>query len=906
MFYAIDKILSPLREANSHFVANRATCNDLNTNAHCEVVIPQSSFTVSTGTKETDSQNVEFMDTNPAYNYVVDHADDPTRGIADMGDASLGNFLSRPILIKEYSWSPSVAFYESFNPWKLFMDNVQNVNRVANFNLMRSRLCVRFLVNGNGFYYGRLLASYVPLPAYDEVSVTRGLGLDVDNIGASQRPHIYINPTECQGGDLCVPFVWPHNALSVPSADWEGLGTIYMTTLTNLKNANGATDPITVSVFAYLEDVNLSIPTAAQPANIQPQAGGDEYGDSPISGPASTVARVAGMLTSVPVIAPFAKATTIAANAVGGIAKLFGMSRPAVIEPIQVYKPEYVGGLANTNTPDGTNKLSMDVKQEVTIDPSVVGVGSRDEMSLVDVAMRESYYTSFTWDPAGGDKAGAGFQLFSTEVSPTIYQSHATGPRTEFHCLPCGLAAIPFDYWGGSMEFRFQIVCSNFHRGRIRVVWDPESTATIGSGGYNTAYNRIIDITDMKDFTVKVGWGQKDSFLPVLSPSARVGGVLIPSFRAGSGAPLTNTGNGTLSVYVVNDLTVPNSSVDNTVEINVFAKMCDDARFAQPADMGKRSLTYFIPPEVVTPQSLETVVPQAGEEMVEQEMAPVSDNVDTDVASGQPTTDHMMDVFYGEQITSIRQMLKRYCFHSLTPVGGGDGSADASAATTVIMPDFPYYVGYCPNGISETTSGDRFNYCQNTYLNWFAPSFVAYRGGLRWKHFFVDSNASNAATTAPSDYFAVSRSSGVNLTNNTAATSAGNDYIPYSRLVNGNFLNKPSTTAFQMQRDSVFLVNSLTVGGFVTPKQVNPCAEVELPYYNQRRFMGARQINNLNPRQQGQECPPVHRIDHIGPGGGVFNYVAAAEDFSLSFFLSVPIMYSLGTVSPNPFPNIAA
>lgn len=870
---------------NPHSTLAVAEQGGLNMSVQPTTIVPQSgeAFSVTTGTRTTTSENVEFMDNNPAFNYVVSNSDDPTRGIADMGDASLGEFLSRPILIADYAWAPSVLFFETFNPWKLFLENPRNVNRIANFNLFRSRLCVKFLVNGNGFYYGRLMASYNPLPNYDDVTTNRGLGLDADNIGASQRPHIYINPTECQGGDLCLPFVHWQNAVTIPASQWGDLGEVTVRTLSDLKNANGATDEITLSVFAYLEDANMAIPTSSNPTTITPQSA-DEYGDNPVSGPASTVARVAGKLTNIPVIAPFARATELAAGAVGGIAKLFGMSRPTVIDPIQVYRPEYVGGLANTNIPDGTNKLSMDVKQEVTIDPSVVGVGSEDEMGLVELAKRESYYTAFGWDPAGGVRSGPGTMLFRTQVMPTLFQRNQSGASApnEYHMTPAGYVALPFDFWGGSMEFRFQVVCSNFHRGRIRVVWDPHDLTQVSNLGYNTAYNRIIDITDMKDFTFKVGWGREYSFLPVQSPTALKDGVPMIPFQPNAGGQVISNviGNGTLSVYVVNDLTVPNTDpgLDNSIEINVFTRMCDDARFAQPADMNLRSVSYFRPPDVTT------ITPQA-DVMEEQEMAPVSQGVDTSCASDQPVSDHMMSVFYGEEITSIRQMLKRYCFHSLTPM-------DPGKITTVTKPDFPYYYGYNPDSMYEDTAGQKYAYCSNTYLNYFTPAFVAYRGGLRWKQLNLireDSTYINLGAV-----MTTTRESGIK-TNNTIDFTAYKWYRPYELTEIDNYLfnlgaNKPLAVAGASNS-----MSALTVGGFVTPTERNPAIEVDLPFYNNRRFMCARRIRNLEQRNLDDEHPPVHTTQNIGRSTGVFNYVAAAEDFSLSFFIGVPIMYSVGT-----------
>jgi len=874
------------------------------TNSAVLTIEPQSAetFTVTTGSPTTSSENVEFMDTNPAYNVNIASSDDPTRGIADMADTDLGQFLSRPILIKEYTWSPSLAFFETFDPWSLYLNQAKNINRIANFNLFRSKLCVRFLINGNGFYYGRLLACYNPLPATDQVSINRGLLIDADNIGASQKPHLYINPTECQGGDLCLPFVHWQNTVRVPEAEWGDLGEITIRTLSDLKNANGAVDGITLSVFAYLENPNMAIPTSKNPITITPQS--DEYGHNPISGVASTVARVSGMLSSVPIISPFAKATQLAASAVGGIAKLFGMSRPAVIDPIQVYKPEYMGGMANTNTPDGTNKLSMDVKQELTIDSAVVGVDSTDEMGLVSIAKRESYYTSFGWDPVGDIRSGPGYKLFSTQVMPTNFQTAKMGSlaATEYHLTPAGYVALPFDYWGGSMEFRFQVVSSNFHRGRIRVVWDPASLTPAGNSDYNTSYNRIIDITDMKDFTVKVGWGREVSFLPVQSPNALVDGLPVPSYEPHpSGLQIPSIlGNGILSVYIVNDLTVPNTdpAINNSIEVNVFSRMCDDARFAQPAEMRKRSMSYFRPPDGAL-----TIEPQSAE-MEEQEMAPVSTGADVTIADEQPVSDHMMDVFFGEEITSIRQMLKRYCFHTFMPLTKLEEGL-RNRMYRVTTPDFPYYNGFNPgsddSGVIDATNY-KFSYTQNTYLNYFTPAFVAYRGGIRWKK-LAHRGGGAGLVDYTGEHFSIVRSSGAVDTNLIlpGTGDANNAYKPFIRSENLNPLRFRDTAA----RASAFM-SSFAPVGFLTPADRNPACEVDLPFYSNRRFMCARRIKNLEDRQLDDELPPVHVTTTMGCFSATENFVAAAEDFSLSFFIGVPVMYSVGRLGEYPIPPILA
>jgi hypothetical protein len=54
-----------------------------------------------------------------------------------------------------------------------------------------------------------------------------------------------------------------------------------------------------------------------------------------------------------------------------------------------------------------------------------------------------------------------------------------------------------------------------------------------------------------------------------------------------SSTPYTSNedfGNGVIGVYVVNELTTPNSTIDNNIEINVFVSMGDDFEVFVPDD----------------------------------------------------------------------------------------------------------------------------------------------------------------------------------------------------------------------------------------------------------------------------------------------------------------------------------
>lgn len=909
---------------------------------------------------------MQFSDLNPAFNYAIDSVMDPTRGVADMSDTTLGQFLSRPLKVASYAWAPGVALHKKMNPWTAFFENPRNINRISNFTLLKCKLCVKIVINGNPFYFGRAIASYHPLPTCDEIHISRAAGpAQQDIIGLSQHPHIYLNPTECQGGSLELPFFHPQNALNIPSSQWAEMGDITLQSMSPLKHANGATDALVINVFAWAEDVDLSIPTATNPDSITAQMARDEYGHGAVERTADTVAEVAGVLSFVPGIAPFAMATTMAAGLVGQVAHAFGMSRPTILDDTKPFRPNVMGNMATVNMPDSCTKLTLDAKQETTVDSRVAGLGGADEMAFKSIVTRESYYTQFPWAVS----SGLDERLFSTYVEPTIYDTHspsgnqiANGYNKEYHLLPCGFCALPFKYWTGSMDFRFQLVSSNYHRGRLRIVWDPHD----GTGTeYNTMYTQIIDIADSRDFTITVGWGQTRSFMKSTHPMSTVKG---PSFAIGNGVLGDITrGNGVLSVFVVNDLTVPNSdpTIDNDISINVFAKMGEDFKFAEPDMSGISPVTYFRtpwsganpdnhqghyqidgPPGYSAYQShREEADTDASEE---QESAPISTEVDSSFATPVPIGDPTMAVYFGEVVTSIRQLVKRYMatgsisnmHHEMaSPVYEGIAN---NFQIRLQQPDFPDYWGHNPEGpdiawIPGVTPPEYQNYSfsLNTWINYFTPAYAGYRGGFRRKfmcygvpdegieglagdphperhdmghHYHGGSNMSVCR---------VSRSNQPN-TELDALSSTSDRYLPYFRLFPRVETQLYVTEAARSLAARIRLQFTGDGCAFTQTAQ-NGALEVELPYYSNLRFYPARRIRNLEPYYQddpGENTtwfektkrrlsgePGCHVLQHTGGADcHIDMFVSAAEDFCLFMFLSVPVMYQSGGGGLNAMP----
>jgi len=857
-------------------------------------------FNVSINQESLESQHqvTHFSDQSPQWDYTVDSYPDSTYTQADSSEAELSNFFSRPIKVASYSWQIGTPLFHGFNPWSLFFENVRVINRIANYNLLRCKLKCRIVLNGNGFHYGRAIANYVPLLNLDDFTVARS-GVISDIISASQRPHVYLDPTNSQGGTLTLPFCWYENALNIPAQDWQGMGEIFLQEITGLKHANGANDNVTISVFVWAEEVSLSIPTSLEPANLTPQSG-DEYAPGPISGMANSVMSIAKRLTDIPIIGPYAKATELAAGATASIARLFGYSRPVNVETGVPFIPTPVGNLANANVKDTSVKLTLDLKQELCVDPRTMGLGGTDEMTITSISQRESFITTFGWQVSDPTET----LLWNTEVNPVIWDTAGD----ELHLTACAFAALPFSFWRGTMKYRFQIVASAFHKGRLKIVYDPVYQA---SNEYNTNYTYIIDLAKERDFTVDIGWGNQTAFLRHSTPG-------VDSLIFGS-TPITSINdffaNGVLSVYVVNELTTPNSTVNNDVEINVFVSTGDDFQVVAPESQTISKYVFFDPdgseafastqtevseltteeyknqqqnyPSIqrpklqIYPRMKDVLSTQSGEETVSEKMnqpdadltinevEPMKLMSSEDMAVTINPSDGAYCVYFGDPVTSFRQCLKRYNFHSCVA-----NTTNALSFFVHTSPDFPFYRGYAPGAVNLTNvpiASTPYNYCNTTLLNYLTPAFTVRRGGLRWKY------VKNIKSPDGPQLASLSRLGGVNsgytISSVTAVAGSGN----------------PNEVAAQCSA----VYDHFWDGGVTQPDDINPVLEAEFPFYIPFRFASTK---NANITSSTANFGTFHSYKTLWSKSGtdqatVAKYCAVGEDFLLGFYTGPPIMY---------------
>nr|ULF99946.1 MAG: hypothetical protein [Marnaviridae sp.] len=790
----------------------------------------------------------------------VGSSPDPGYDMATTEEASFDQWFRRPTPILNASWDINNPFIASFAPWDLWAKLPRVANRLTNYRNFRGTLHLKFMLNGNGFYWGRMLAAYDPWSTFYGAPIFSA-------VEHSQKPHLWLDPTNSVGGEMVLPFVHEFNAVDMTEAGaFLQMGTVELRSVVSLRHATSS-QPVALTVWAWCEDVVLSGPTQVNMDGLVAQAGSDEFGKGPISKPASLVASAAGKLAKVPVIGKYALATQMGARAIGGIAAMFGYSRPPVVTDPCLNSPLPAGNLASVDAADTSRPMALTSKQEVSIDPRTVGLTNVDEMSIAYLAAKESYIAQFDW----AYNATSADLLWNCGVSP-IMNTVVTGTTGEGYDLtPMAFAAHPFRYWCGSVTYRFQIVCSNFHKGRMLIAWDPVVGASPATVQPITKYHHVIDIAEQRDFEITVGWGSDQPALETPPLSEEKFSTALTTWDTGHY-------NGTLSVYVLNEL-VSSSNTTQPITVLVSVKS-NELNVYGPHEERLNNLSYIPNPAALQAQAGSGITMDDENQPNTNALMPEGTNV---IATFGKTGISKAQLAFcvGEDVPSFRSCVKRYSQHTLLAGSTAYNSADPDWATSTLFihkqPAFPYMYGYDTLGV-DRSGVTPCNRCTFTLLNYLSTAYVGWRGSMRWK--LVPFKAPCCS------WMAEARRCGSNC--NYEDNSAG-----YTYTLNPDPIIESRGIREAFQAD----LNGGWDGSVATATQHNPVLEFQIPYYNKRRFLVIPEHTATDSSEgMGWWFRFSVNVDKettgITSASVVMNtYVAAGDDFSFYFFKGVPRLY---------------
>jgi len=802
------------------------------------------------GVNIDSTQTTQFIDQLPGVS--VGHSTTPDDYLMDdsITSADLSNFLARPVRIADITWSDAASpgLLSSFDPWNLFFSDSRIKYKLNNYAFIRCDLKVKVVINATPFYYGSALVSYQPLPVFTPSTIVNDAATRYF-IPYSQRPHMWISPQHSEGGEMTLPFFWPKNWLRVSvAADFTNMGKMHIHNFTQLISANGAgSGSISVQVYAWAENVTLSGPTL----NLSMQSVDEYDSPGPISGPASTVARYASLLTGIPLIGRFATATEMGANAVSGIAKLFGYTNVPNLRPATSVRPSPMPRLASPEIGYPVESLTIDSKNELSIDPQIVGLPAEDELSIEYICKKQSYLCSSTWNIS----TLVDTPLFTSRITPFMFDREAS-TIAKIYFTPMAYVAALFRHWRGDIIFTFKFVASPFHKGRVRISYDPVSTSiqTVGDTG-SGVFNTIVDLGADTEVDVRVPYQQALAWLQV---NNSFGASNIPwSTSTTPAISIDDTvDNGIISVKTLTRLTAPVTVAP--VTLMVFVRAAENLEFANP----------------MTPTQFSSLwTPQSSEEF---------EGVEAHIGNTPSLKMERYRVNMGETVRSLRPLLRRsnYCETISQP-------AAASGVGFIYNRHFrfPLYYGFDPQGIHQakglinTLTTYPFNWVKPIPYHWIAPAFIAQRGSAMWHY--------NAETPVACTHMSANR-------------------LPTFEY-SGGTVSSVSTTATTNSLVANFYKSQFypTEGGTaVTNQLTNGCLSVSYPNMSQYKFQSTRPSSTSNPGtndgiEDGTNFEAVAFCCNYGTTSGplpaairVHKYFGVGVDYNLHFFLNAPTLYN--------------
>lgn len=845
------------------------------------------------------------------------------------------SFFSRPVELYSYSWSENTALTTRYLcPWTDYFTSPRIVAKLAGFTRLRAKLHVKVVVNGSPFRYGLAMLSYRPLcnlrssntnlkiraPAFSGGQI--GAEILAPMAGAaypgqatsdgstvmarSQRPHILIRPHLGEAGEMVLPFVHYQDALSFNGlmvdavgavqnneaiSELNEMGSLVLENVVQLRStASPDATPVTISIFVWASDVEVFGPSIA---TVQASEFDEAAAPKP-SAVASTVAAAAGVLAKVPIIGPFALATQIAANAASGILKIFGWSNPPIITGMHGILNRYVWANPSPLVSIQDDVLAIDPKNEITVDPRVVGLGPADELCVSDLCSRSSIIDTVLWSP--GDTQST--TLLSLPVAPAHFRAQWIS-MTASPSIPCARVSMPpytyfaslFDLWRGDMVVEFEVVCSAFHRGRLAILWDPVSAGPPASAFKGDTITDVLDLANGNKMVYKVPFMAARGMLrtskrPLLCySSAQSNWTTWGNYDTTSDlGTLTSSnadylGNGTVYLQVLNQL----QSGDISSPVSIVVKVhFENMVLAIPATEGSifEPVSNNFATGTIAGSMCTIPVPQAMAVPEGMQMA----------GRASSTAELLSRIYTGEAIPSLRPLLHRSQYYKTVTITDNSRLLGTSKAIVAIpMPTFPIARGgtctdaltdevIVPTSHSGTGATMGMNTANTTPIAYIAGCFTGWRGSMVWR----------ASTDCDARTEIFLRRGNLQSTPYIYAVTIG------STSVDGNY---------PRARQGML---SNAMGGLASGvKEFGGVVGAVFPYYSPFRMQSPNSATNgkifANASSTGQELPVdpfttlIQNIPQTGDPGRALDVhysVAAGTDFSVYGFVNVPDIYT--------------
>jgi len=567
----------------------------------------------------------------------------------DIGETqthSISDFLSRYVIVAQGTWdsvqSRGTVIENLVFPKQLLNSGAylvtQNINKLEGFVGLKAKVRVRIEVNSQPFQAGALMLHYVPYSEYMQ-SHTQwySTNTSTDTTAASGCPHVVMNLANTTSMEFCTPYISPYLFFNLPTGQGS-FGNVVISVLSPV--ASIAASSVSYTVWARFEDIDLRFPTDAPLTTVYAQMGTElsvMEKRGTISSTVGTVGRVASSVLPWVGLGWLSSPVASLSSGAEKIIKHLGFSKPSVEAPVTRVKQAPAQYFLNHDGSDTSHKLALSAENALTQFSGWAGTDV-DEMRLDYIASRPCYMTSFEWTTSDEPDRS----IFIRPVAPLWTQTpnaQVANAYVRTTSMPlCARVATFYSTWRGTMVYRFRVIKTQFHSGRLRVSFRPYiyKDTTIVHNMPAFAYTEEIDLSSGTDFTFKVPFVSVRPWLHNYYDIAT-------SITSGDAR---NCATGIVQISVINPL-IAAPAVSSTVEIVVFASM-EDAQFGAP----------IRPP--YTPYGIPNVAQIGGNEAQIGKPTLVSTTPDNQVVSRADLSLLPYASCMGEVVSSFRQLAKRF------------------------------------------------------------------------------------------------------------------------------------------------------------------------------------------------------------------------------------------------------
>ncbi|UXD79994.1 putative structural polyprotein [Linepithema humile picorna-like virus 3] len=513
-----------------------------------------------------------------------------------MNDLSLKDSNIKPLnqLVRSTNFLQSPIFVYNL-PWNLARLGGKD-RKLQNFEYFKADVVVKVTINANNMTSGRFWLCYAPIDtlidkSYQIISKHRG--------GVTAYPGVEMDIQINNSVELTVPYLHWAEAMSTTSNNGvqDSMAMLYMFALTPLRSAGDYS--INIQTWGWFDNITLVGPTpnplrtsaASADLNLSnaiskmkisdastykdmmtklnvsmqvaktPAPKGKHETTGPITQIASKIGAAANIVKDIPIVSEVATTVAWISDIVGGVASIFGWSKPANAEPVCKLQNVPGYGFAHAEGQDQGLILGLSQKNQLGL-PNDSFASAVDEMDIEYLCRNPAVAASAEWSSTTGLRK----ELVGLKVNPyadikgTV--ANGDGTTTEYYSTtPCDFVGSLFGLWRGTMCYRVVVTKTAYHTGRLEINFIPNQDGSLSAATESTnTYRYIMDITNEAEVIIKVPFFSESYMLPIANDYGFTG---------------------RLTIRPVTSLLAP-SAVASTVDVLVW-KWMEDVTFAVPS-----------------------------------------------------------------------------------------------------------------------------------------------------------------------------------------------------------------------------------------------------------------------------------------------------------------------------------